>query len=185
GVDVVDGGTVNLHFAHVWLDTLLELVCAGGADRHGATGSAFCRGPVAIAHRHAMPRIEEARRTPVGPGPAGRESFAAGPLIRPLGEATPARPHVPAPFCSLKGCGTALVNAQCRALFPCRFRVVLDGDVSMTVGNPSAERDQVVLCGRLGLPELALPTLVDRAPDQHEPRDKQQGDYSNGDQNIA
>jgi hypothetical protein len=66
GVDVADRGAVDLHLAHVGLDTLIDLVRAGGAGRDVAAGPAVRGRPVDVAHRHAVPRIEEARRAPVG-----------------------------------------------------------------------------------------------------------------------
>src|SRR5215470_8760719 len=41
GVDVADPAAVRLHLAHVGLDTLLDLVRAGGAGRDGAARPAF------------------------------------------------------------------------------------------------------------------------------------------------
>src|SRR5436190_542951 len=72
GVDVAGRGAVDLHLAHVGLDTLIDLVRAGGAGRDVAAGPAVRGRPVDVAHRHAVPRIEEARRAPVGLRLAGR-----------------------------------------------------------------------------------------------------------------
>src|SRR5262252_3819006 len=97
GVDVVDPAAVRLHLAHVGLDTLLDLVRAGGAGRDGAARPAFRGRPVDVAHRHAVPRVEEARRTPVGLGLAGREGFGAGQVVLSLGDGPADHPHVPGP----------------------------------------------------------------------------------------
>ena len=57
-------------------------------------------------------------------------------------------------------------GGQGRALFRRCLGVVLNGDVGAVVGEPVAERDQVVLGGQLGIPELSLPPLVDGRPDR-------------------
>src|SRR5215472_1491448 len=62
GVDVADGSAVDLHVAHLGLDTAVDQVCAGRAGRYRAAGPAAGRRPVHVAHRHAVPRVEETRR---------------------------------------------------------------------------------------------------------------------------
>src|SRR5262249_4188758 len=154
GVDVVDRGAVDLHLAHLGLDALIDLVRAGRASRYVAAGPAIRGRPVDVAHRHAVPRIEEARRAPIRLWLAGRDGFGAGQVVVSLGDGLADGPHIRGPPGRIERRGPALIGAQCRALFLRRLRVAADGDVGVMVGEPGAERDQVVLRGRPGLLEL-------------------------------
>ncbi len=160
-------------------------MCAGRAGWDGAAGPAVRGRPVDIAHRHAVPRIEEARWTPVGPKPAGRKSFCAGQMVLSIGDGPADRAHVLGPLGGVEGFGPPLIGAQRRALFLCRFRFALDGDVGVVVGDPGAERDQVVLGGRLGLVELPSPALADGARDQEEPKHGRHQNNTDRDQGIT
>src|SRR4029079_7976417 len=55
GVDIADRSAVDLHVAHLGLDTPVDLVRAGGAGRYGAAGPAAGRRAVNIAQRHPGP----------------------------------------------------------------------------------------------------------------------------------
>src|SRR5262249_41551759 len=115
GVDVVDRGAVDLHLAHLGLDALIDLVRAGRASRYVAAGPAIRGRPVDIAHRHAVPRIEEARRAPIRLWLAGREGFGAGQVVVSLGDGLADGPHIRGPPGRIERRGPALIGAQCRA----------------------------------------------------------------------
>ncbi len=53
------------------------------------------------------------------------------------------------------------------------------------VGDPSAERDQVVLGGRLSLLKFPLPALTDGARDQEEAQRDHRKNNTEGDQDIT
>src|SRR6185437_770016 len=103
GVDIADRSAVDLHVAHLGLDTPVDLVRAGGAGRYGAAGPAAGRRPVDIAHRHAVPRVEETRRPPVGSQLVGRAGVSARQVVLPLGDGPADRAHVLDPRGGIEG----------------------------------------------------------------------------------
>src|SRR5215831_8983340 len=90
---------------------------------------------------------EQAGTVRPGPRLAGRESVRAGQVVLPGGDGTADRAHVLDASGGIEGRGAAFVSGQGRGLFLRRLRVALDGDVGIAVGEPGAERDQVVLGG--------------------------------------
>src|SRR5215831_10423515 len=144
GVDVADRRAVDLHIAQFGLDAVVDLASVVGARWDGAARPAARRRPVDVAHRHAMPRVEEARRAPLGPRLAGREGVRAGQVVLPFGDGTADRAHVLDASGGIERRGAPFVSGQGRGLFLGRLRVALDGDVRIAVGEPVAERDQVV-----------------------------------------
>ena len=103
----------------------------------------------------------------------------------PLGDGPADGPHVRGPPGRVEGRGSAFIGAQCRTLFFRRLRVVPDGDVGVLVGQPGAERDQVVLRGRLGLVELPLPALAGGAHEQEEAKHGQHEKNTDDDRDVA
>src|SRR5262249_22541488 len=185
GDDVAGGGALTLPLAPLGLDAPFQLVRVGGADRALAARPAVRGRPVGVGHRHAVPRIEKARWPPLGPGLAGRDGLGAGQVVLALGDGPADRAHGLDPAGRVQGRGPALAGAQRRGLLLCRLRVAADGDVGVLIGEPGAERDQVVLGGQLGLLELLLPAPADGAADEEDPEPRHHGDDPDDDQDVA
>src|SRR5262249_57036111 len=71
-----------------------------------------------------------------------------------------------------------------RGLFLRRLRVALDGDVDVAVGEPVAERDQVILGGQLGILELLLPALANGTPNHKDSKEGDHGYDADDDQEV-
>src|SRR5262249_45740976 len=117
GVDVADRRAVDLHIAQFGLDAVVALASVVGARWDGAARPAAWRRPVDVAHRHAMPWVEEARRAPLGPRLAGREGVRAGQVVLPFGDGTADRAHVLDASGGIEGRGAPFVSSQGRGLF--------------------------------------------------------------------
>ena len=132
-----------------------------------------------------MPRIEEAHRPPPGLGLAVRDGFRAGQAVLALGDVPAHRLHVAGPPGRVQRRGAALVRGQRGGLLGRRLRVALDGDVVLVIGDPVAEREQVVLGRGLGLGEVPLPAQAARAPDEQAAEHHHEQDDAEGDQDIT